>query len=183
MSLSQLSKRPCFSYPSCVCSGLHAHIRAAAALREPSAGLMFKCCPREETSWQELKFQQVNPVGKCLLRMFWFPALGLRSQQQVLPGVSMRRGRAAAAVLCAHLPAWTVSPCHCTDWEWGHIYCGNVSGQLNWNNCRSLYSVTFFLETGQSHFKQQQNPFLCNLTNLLCLNQSCMKIRKCASKG
>lgn len=61
---------------------------------ELSAGLTFSYCPIEGTSWQELKFQQVNPVRKRLVRMFWFPAPGspgLRSQKQVLPRVSVRR--------------------------------------------------------------------------------------------
>lgn len=62
---------------------------------ELSAGLMFSCCSREERSWQELKFQQVNPAGKHLLRMFWLAALELRRQQQVVPRVSMRRSCAA----------------------------------------------------------------------------------------
>lgn len=68
----------------------------------------------------------------------------------------------------------------------GGTHCCSVAVQQKkqgGRNCRSVYSsVTCFLETGQNHFKQQQNPVICNLTNLLWANQSCRR-RTCASKG
>lgn len=53
---------------------------------ELSAGLIFSCCSTEETSWQELKFQQVNPARKRLLRMFWLPAPGSPGAQKPAAG-------------------------------------------------------------------------------------------------
>lgn len=173
-----------------VCSGFSCTHQDSSGLSweqvQLSAGFMFSCCPTEETSWQELKFQQVNPVGKHLLRMFWFPAPGSPGAQK--PAAGAAKGfceeKLCSSVLSCLLTCQPgQSPHHCRDWECGDVYCGIASGQLSWNHCKSLYfSVTFFLETRQNHFKQQQNPFLYNLTNLPGVNQSCMK-RTCAPKG
>ena len=148
---------------------------------------MFSCCPTEETNGQELKLQQINPAGKRLLSMLRFPALGLRSQQQV-PVKGFHEKRSGSGLLSC-LPdvlawpsQWALLTLKIGSVE--EIYHGNVTGQLSWNHFRSLYfSVTSFSKAEQNLFKQQQNPLLCSLTNLLCLKLSCMQRRKCASKG
>lgn len=95
----------------------------------------------------------------------------------------MRRGRAAALLSC--LPTCQPGQHALVTAETGSV--GDLQWQCKWTTqlkpLQKFILFCYFLETGQNHFKQQQTPLLCNLTNLLCLNQSCMKRRKRAFKS